>query len=396
MVGARVALLCLTLVVGVGCKKKVESQGFDPTSYVRVQTGAATVPQIKHPVTDLAGVLGASETERIARELVEHQTATGVQLAVLVIHTTGDLGIHDYAQQVFDAWGGGTAGKDDGALFILAVTDRRNRLHLGYGLEPVIPDALAKRMLDELRPELRAGNYAAATSHLVSTFRARTAHLEPGGAREMPLATHSWMWLLISSLGLAAGFLWALVFRKARAARRRLPKRTKVDFFRDRPVLGMLAGFLAVQLAIVYLFPFHSGIYSMLFWMGIPIGWLIGLETKVVSITATLFALAFVIAGAAVTHTLVLLDGSAVWVAIAPLMGVFAVLVFIGAFVAAAIADARSGRSGGSSYSSSSSSRSSSSSYSSRSSSSSSSSYSSRSYSGGGGRSGGGGASSSW
>lgn len=211
----------------------------------------------------------------------------------------------------------------------------------------------------------------------------------------MPLATYSWTWLLIASLGLAAGFLWALVFRRAHAAWKKLTKRRMIDFFRDRPALGMLAALLGVQLAIVYLFPFHNGIYSVLFWMGIPIGWLIGLETKAVSITAAVFALAFVIAGAAVTHTLVLIDGSAVWDAISPLMLVFGLIVFIGVFVVAAIADAASGR-GGSSYSSSSSSRSSSSSSSSRSSSSSSSSYSSRSYSGGGGRSGGGGASSSW
>src|SRR5690606_9710695 len=112
---------------------------------------------------DLAGVLRPQAEEEIARELVQHRDATGVQLAVLIVDTTHGRDIADYAQAVFDRWGGGSKERDDGALFVLAITDRRSRLHLGYGLEPVISDAMAKRMLDELRPLLVARDYENAT-----------------------------------------------------------------------------------------------------------------------------------------------------------------------------------------------------------------------------------------
>src|SRR5690606_35557057 len=82
--------------------------------------------QIEHPVTDLAGVLRPQAEEEIARELVQHRDATGVQLAVLIVDTTHGRDIADYAQAVFDRWGGGSKERDDGALFVLAITDRRS------------------------------------------------------------------------------------------------------------------------------------------------------------------------------------------------------------------------------------------------------------------------------
>lgn len=410
MVAARIAALCVALVLGFGCKKKSLLDADSGSRRAPIAAAAsAGLPEIKHPVTDLTGKLSAADTESIARELVDHQAATGVQLAVLIVDTTPGYAIDDYAQQVFNAWGGGSAEHNDGALFVLAISDRRNRLHLGYGLEPVIPDASAKRMLDALRPHLRAGDYAAATRELVGGVRARTSHLTPGGPRNLPLGAYPWMWIVMVVLGLLGGIAWAVAFRKGLAAWRKRPKRWDrkslpqwyvragaaiLDFFRHPPVALTTAALVGVHFVIRFVFRHgegYAGIYALLYWLFIPLGWPMGVKKKAVSITTAVFAVGFVVIAISFVGPEMLVDGHMVTQAIFPMMaGLFTAAIVILPIIGG-IAGGVSG--GGSSYSSSSSRSSSSSS---RSSSSSSSSYSSRSYSGGGGRSGGGGASSSW
>jgi uncharacterized protein len=63
--------------------------------------------------------------------------------------------------KLFKRWGIGQKGKDNGVLLLVALKDRKARIEVGYGLEPVLPDALAGRVLDEeLFPAFRKGRYA--------------------------------------------------------------------------------------------------------------------------------------------------------------------------------------------------------------------------------------------
>lgn len=139
----------------------------------------AALPVIDAPVVDTAEVLSADAETSLSTKLREHHTTTGVQLAVLTVRTTNGEPINEYAQRVAEAWRGGTKGRDDGALFVLAVDDRTMRLELGYGLEPLIPDSVASGMLSSLRPALRTGAYDKAATWLVDDFITRTA---PGAA----------------------------------------------------------------------------------------------------------------------------------------------------------------------------------------------------------------------
>lgn len=141
----------------------------------------AQVPKITEPVTDLAGALSDSDTSRITRELQALREASGVQMAVLIVDTTSGVDIAYYAQRAFDAWGGGSEERDDGVLFVLAISDRRSRLHLGYGLEPVITDGQAVAMLDALRPDLKAQRYGDAGVAIVESVAEAVDYLEPQG-----------------------------------------------------------------------------------------------------------------------------------------------------------------------------------------------------------------------
>lgn len=370
----------------------------------------AAAPEIDRPVTDLAGVLDPDDEEAIARELVEHREETGVQLAVLVVNTTQPEEIADYSQRVFTHWGGGSAERDDGALFVLAIADRRSRLHLGYGLETVIPDATAQLMLDELRPDLQDGRYAAAARQLVHDFAGRTAHLRPGRPISVPLGGVPWVWLAILVLGVVAGVAWGRVFRAGWAVYRKDAKvkskahRTKpwtarakvaVAFLaRLGPVRIAAAAFLAAQIVFAVLFFAGRGYlaaYSLIFWAFVGVGWALVPLPRAIRIPLGFSVLAAIAVGIFVIDpSAILPDGAAVLEAAGPALGTFGMLGLGSAFF---MANLLGGSAGGSSasYSSTSSSYSSSS-YTSGSSSS----YSSSSYSGGGGSSGGGGASSSW
>jgi uncharacterized protein len=140
------------------------------------------VPTITRPVTDPRGLLSAVDTERVSQELVRLRNDTGVQMAVLVVDTTGGEPIEDYAMQAAQAWRGGQAGEDNGLLFVLAVDDRRMRLDVGYGLEEHLPDGAVRRLLDAQLPLMRQRAYAGAILHIIQGIRGRL----PGAAAATP------------------------------------------------------------------------------------------------------------------------------------------------------------------------------------------------------------------
>lgn len=136
---------------------------------------AVPVPAIDSPITDVAGVLSEEKRAALSQLLVQHKTESGVQLALLLVRTSDGEPIEDYALRAAIAWGGGEKRKDDGALFVMAVDDRRMRLELGYGLESMVSDATAAEVLEELKPFLREGNYDGAAAYLVSRFHGLTS-----------------------------------------------------------------------------------------------------------------------------------------------------------------------------------------------------------------------------
>ncbi|HZI04394.1 MAG TPA: TPM domain-containing protein [Archangium sp.] len=129
------------------------------------------------------GLLSAVDTERVSQELVRLRNDTGVQMAVLVVGTTGGEPIEDYAMRAAQAWRGGQAGEDNGLLFVLAVDDRRMRLDVGYGLEEHLPDGAVRRLLDAQLPLMRQRAYAGAILHIIQGIRGR---LPGAAAAELP------------------------------------------------------------------------------------------------------------------------------------------------------------------------------------------------------------------
>lgn len=113
-------------------------------------------------VSDFAGVVDAASKAEIEAYCTRLDKATGAELALVTMTTLEGEPIEDVANTLYRQWGVGKKGKNEGALLLLVVQDKRSRLEVGYGLEPIITDGSAGGLLREMRPALREGNYGQA------------------------------------------------------------------------------------------------------------------------------------------------------------------------------------------------------------------------------------------
>jgi uncharacterized protein len=111
-------------------------------------------------VNDYAGVLSGETAAKLTALSSEIENKTTSQLAILTIDTTSPLDIETYAVKIFEKWGIGQKGKNNGVLILVAVKDRAVRIEVGYGLEGAIPDALAKNIIEKsMVPFFKKGDY---------------------------------------------------------------------------------------------------------------------------------------------------------------------------------------------------------------------------------------------
>jgi len=121
---------------------------------------AAEVPLLKARVTDLTGTLSPEQRSALEQTLAEFERRKGAQLAVLMVSTTQPETIEQYAVRVEEAWKLGRKGVDDSLLLVIAKNDRRLKIETGYGLEGVVPDAVAKRVIeDDIVPRFKQDDF---------------------------------------------------------------------------------------------------------------------------------------------------------------------------------------------------------------------------------------------
>ncbi|EHJ4130786.1 YgcG family protein [Escherichia fergusonii] len=105
------------------------------------------VPELRQQVTDITGTLSTSEQQSLTQQLQDITQKTRAQVAVLIVPSTGDDSIEQYATRVFDNWRLGDAKRNDGILIVVAWSDRTVRIQVGYGLEEKVTDALAGNII---------------------------------------------------------------------------------------------------------------------------------------------------------------------------------------------------------------------------------------------------------
>jgi uncharacterized protein len=113
-------------------------------------------------VSDFAHVLDDSSRARLEAYCGRVEQVTGVQMAIVTLDTLDGEPIDDVANTLYRKWGVGKKGKDEGIMLLVAIRDHRDRIEVGYGLEPILPDGFVGSVLREARPLLRQNAYGAA------------------------------------------------------------------------------------------------------------------------------------------------------------------------------------------------------------------------------------------
>lgn len=123
-------------------------------------TYGAEIPYLTGRVTDNAQILSAETRRSLTEILKKHEFSTSNQVAVLTVPTLDGQSIEDFAVAVFEEWKLGQKGKDNGILIVVAPNDRRMRIEVGYGLEGVVTDIMAGRIIrDIMTPKFKKGDF---------------------------------------------------------------------------------------------------------------------------------------------------------------------------------------------------------------------------------------------
>ncbi|MES1980926.1 MAG: TPM domain-containing protein [Pseudomonadota bacterium] len=118
------------------------------------------VPPLVAHINDLTATLEPAQKQELEAALTRFETQKGVQIVVLLLPTTQPETIEEYGIRVAQAWKVGRKGVDDGALLLIAKDDRTLRIEVGYGLEGVLNDATARRIIaEDITPSLKRGDF---------------------------------------------------------------------------------------------------------------------------------------------------------------------------------------------------------------------------------------------
>ncbi len=148
-----------------------------------------------HPtdyVNDFAHVLDPTTIAQLDNICQQLDQKAHAQIAAVTVNTLDGSDIESYAVALYKQWGIGSKATDHGVLILLAVQDRKYRIEVGYGLEPILPDGKVGGIGREAVPLLRQSDYSGAVSLMTSRVAdviAQDAGIELTGARpQLPAA----------------------------------------------------------------------------------------------------------------------------------------------------------------------------------------------------------------
>ncbi|MEO0770541.1 MAG: TPM domain-containing protein [Cyanobacteria bacterium J06649_4] len=114
-------------------------------------------------VSDTANMLSPESESQLNQLISQLEATTGAELAIVTVPDTRPAASpKQFATELFNTWGIGKAGEDNGVLFLVSKGDRRNEIETGYGIEGVLPDALVGQILrTQVTPQFKNGNFDA-------------------------------------------------------------------------------------------------------------------------------------------------------------------------------------------------------------------------------------------
>ena len=172
-------------------------------SHIALAQSGPEFPELTGRVVDQADMLDAAAESQLTQMLEAHEQATTEQVVVVTLPDLQGNAIEEFGYQLGRHWGIGQEGEDNGALLIVAESERKVRIEVGYGLEGRLTDANSATIINQIiTPAFRQGDFSAGimngTAAMVQVLggEALAVPAQPSGerAREKP------------SLGLASLF----------------------------------------------------------------------------------------------------------------------------------------------------------------------------------------------
>ncbi|MCJ8161419.1 TPM domain-containing protein [Acinetobacter zhairhuonensis] len=120
-----------------------------------------SLPSLNAPVIDQANILSAQDKQSLSDQTLRLHQQGKAQIGVIIVPTTGQEAIFDYAMRVAEQWQLGSAKRDNGLLMVIAINDRKMQILTGYGLEGVLPDIVAGQIIrNQITPYFKQAEYA--------------------------------------------------------------------------------------------------------------------------------------------------------------------------------------------------------------------------------------------
>ena len=142
------------------------------------------IPTLNQPVVDQAKVLSAAEKQNLEQQIRNIYRQGKAQIGIIIVPTTGQEGIFDFAMRVAEQWKLGSAKQDNGLLIAVAVNDQKIHIATGYGLEGVLPDIMVSRIIrNQITPDFKQGQYAQGLQAGVNEIE-RILNLDPEIAKQ--------------------------------------------------------------------------------------------------------------------------------------------------------------------------------------------------------------------
>jgi uncharacterized protein len=143
-----------------------------------------SLPSLNAPVIDQANILSAQDKQSLSDQILKLHQRGKAQIGVIIVPTTGQEAIFDYAMRVAEQWQLGTAKRDNGLLMVIAINDRKIQILTGYGLEGVLPDIVAGQIIrNQITPYFKQAEYVQGISTGLNEIE-RILNLDPEIAQQ--------------------------------------------------------------------------------------------------------------------------------------------------------------------------------------------------------------------
>jgi uncharacterized protein len=191
--------------------------------------GDLVFPQLTGRVVDEAGILDAATRSHLTDQLAQHEQATHEQIVVVTLKSLQGDTIEDFGYRLGRHWGIGEKGRNTGALLVVAPSERKVRIEVGYGLEDRLTDAQSRIIIEQvILPQFRRGDFnagvadgTAAMLRVLGGTPLKSAARGGGAQGSQDIAGPALIWLLLVIVFLFFSFrrrsAWPLIVMGGRS-----------------------------------------------------------------------------------------------------------------------------------------------------------------------------------